>query len=128
MLPRKKPATEIVLPRIPEGVQVGPELLGHIEKLKYSDQNVAYEDKFSELAKRVFLQKKDTNQVGELIDQSYQWETGLEKMGILGLLDLPHFEEASMQQCASNNCKQSHMEGIYGWTSPSPYLLILLRT
>jgi hypothetical protein len=28
--PCKKPAAEIVLPRIPAGVQVGPELLGHV--------------------------------------------------------------------------------------------------
>jgi hypothetical protein len=34
--PRKKPAAEIVLPRIPAGVQVEPELLGHVGKLKYS--------------------------------------------------------------------------------------------
>jgi hypothetical protein len=31
------------------------------------------------------------NPVGQPIDQSYQWATRLEKMGILGLLDLPHF-------------------------------------
>jgi hypothetical protein len=30
--PRKKPTTKIVLPRIPEGVQVGPELLGYVEE------------------------------------------------------------------------------------------------
>jgi hypothetical protein len=59
--PRKKPATEIVLPRIPEGVQVGPELLGHVGKLKYSDHDVADEAKFPELAKRVFLQTTGTN-------------------------------------------------------------------
>jgi hypothetical protein len=89
--PRKKPATEIVLPRIPEGVQVGPELLGHIGKLKYSDHDVADEAKFLELAKRVFIQTTGTNRVGEPIDQPYQWATGLQKMRILGLLDLPHF-------------------------------------
>jgi hypothetical protein len=30
--PRKKPTTEIILPCIPDGVQVGPELLGHIKE------------------------------------------------------------------------------------------------
>jgi hypothetical protein len=89
--PHKKPAAKIILLRIPEGVQVGPDLLGHIGKLKYSDQDVADEDKFLEIAKRVFLQTMGTNQVGEPIEQPLQWETGLQKMGILGLLDLPHF-------------------------------------
>jgi hypothetical protein len=32
-----------------------------------------------------------TNPFGEPIYQLYQWETGLDKMGILGLLGLPHF-------------------------------------
>jgi hypothetical protein len=32
-----------------------------------------------------------TNPFGEPIDQSLQWATRLEKTGILGLLDLPHF-------------------------------------
>jgi hypothetical protein len=32
-----------------------------------------------------------TNPFGEPISQPLQWETGLEKTGILGLLDLPHF-------------------------------------
>jgi hypothetical protein len=31
--PRKKPAVEIVLPHIPEGVQVETELLGHLGSL-----------------------------------------------------------------------------------------------
>jgi hypothetical protein len=47
--PRKKPAAEIVLPRIPAGVQVGPELLGHIGKLKYSYHDVSDETKFPNL-------------------------------------------------------------------------------
>jgi hypothetical protein len=89
--PRKKPAAEIVLPRIPDGVQVGPDLLGHIGKLKYSDHDVADEDKFLELAKRVYMETVGTNPFGEPIDQPLQWETGLEKTGILGLVDLPHF-------------------------------------
>jgi hypothetical protein len=66
-------------------------LLGQVEKLKYSDQDVAYIDKFLKFAKRVYLQTMGTNVVGELIDQPLQWATGLEKIGILGLLDLPHF-------------------------------------
>jgi hypothetical protein len=89
--PHKKHATKIILPHIPEGVQLGPELLGHIGKLKYSYHDVADEAKFSELSKRVFIQTIDTNRVGKLIEQPLQWVVGLQKKGILGLLDLPHF-------------------------------------
>jgi hypothetical protein len=89
--PRKQPDASIVLPCIPDGVQVKPDLLGQIEKLKYSDQNIIDIEKFLEFAKRVYLQTMGVNAVGELIDQSLQWAIGLEKMGILGLLDLPHF-------------------------------------
>jgi hypothetical protein len=53
--PRKKLAVEIVLPCIPARVQVGPELLGHIGRLKYSDHDVTDEENFPKLAKRVFL-------------------------------------------------------------------------
>jgi hypothetical protein len=77
--PRKKPATEIILPWIPDGVQVGPDLLGYIGKLKYSDHDVADEDKFLELAKRVYMETVGTNPFGEPISQPLQWETGLEK-------------------------------------------------
>jgi hypothetical protein len=89
--PRKKPAAEIVLPRIPEGVQVDPQLLGHVGKLKYSDHDVADETKYPELAPQVFMQKIVVNQLGETITQPHQWATGLDRTGILGLLKIPHF-------------------------------------
>jgi hypothetical protein len=62
--PRKKPAVEILLPCIPAGVHVGPELLGHVGKLKYSDHDVANEAKFLELAQRVFIQTIGTTHLG----------------------------------------------------------------
>jgi len=89
--PRKKLAAEIILPCIPEGVQLGPELLGLIEKIKYFDHDVADEAKFLELVKRVFIQTTGTNRVGKPIEQPLQWAAGLQKMRILGVLDLPHF-------------------------------------
>jgi hypothetical protein len=70
---------------------VGSDLLGHIDKLKYSDHDVADADKFLEFAKRVYMETVGVNSVGEPIDQPLHWETGLEKTRILGLLDLPHF-------------------------------------
>jgi hypothetical protein len=89
--PRNKPTIEIILPCIPDGVQVGPELLCHIRKFKYLDHDIADEDKFLELAKRVYMETVGTSLFGEPLDRPLQWETELEKTRILGLVDLPHF-------------------------------------
>jgi hypothetical protein len=80
-----------VLPCIPEGVQVEPQLLGHVGKLKYSDHDVSDDTKYPELAPRVYMQNIVVNQLGETISQPHQWAVGLDRTGILGLLQLPHF-------------------------------------
>jgi hypothetical protein len=86
--PREKPTSEIVPPRIPDGVQVGLELLGHIRKLKYLDHDIVDENKFLELAKRVYMETVGTSRFGELFDQPLQWATRLQRTIILGLVDL----------------------------------------
>ena len=108
--PHKKHTTKIVLPHIPDGVQVGPDLLGHIGKLKYSNHDIANTNKFLELAKRVYMEIVGMNPFGELIDQPLQWEIGLEKMGILHLLDLPHFGRGQY----TNSCVKQLMEFTHG--------------
>jgi hypothetical protein len=77
--PRKKPAAEIVLPRIPAGVQVGPELLGHVGKLKYSDHDVADEAKFPELAQRVFIQTIGTTHLENRLTSHTSGQLGWRK-------------------------------------------------
>jgi hypothetical protein len=56
-------------------------LLGHIEKIKYSDHDVVDTDKFLEFSKRVYLDTMGVNLVGEQIDQSLRWATRLDKTG-----------------------------------------------
>jgi hypothetical protein len=104
--PRKQPVATLILPRILDGVRVESGLLGHVEKLKYSDYNVADTEKFLEFAKRVYIQTVGVNAVGEPIDQPLQWTTGLEKTWILGLLDLPHFDRGQY----INSCIKQLME------------------
>jgi hypothetical protein len=65
--------------------------LGHIGKLKYSDHDVVDEDKFLELAKRVYMDMVGMDPFGEPINQPLQWETRMEKTRILGMVYLPHF-------------------------------------
>jgi hypothetical protein len=80
-----------MLPRIPEEVQVEPQLLGHVGKIKYSDHDVSDDTKYLELAPRVFMQNIMVNQLGEMIIQPHEWAVGLDRTSILGLLKLPHF-------------------------------------
>jgi hypothetical protein len=46
-LTSQEPVEQIVLPCNTYGVQVGPDLLGHVEKLKYSYHDISGETKFS---------------------------------------------------------------------------------
>jgi hypothetical protein len=48
-------------------------------------------DKFPEFVKRVYLQTVVLDVFGQSVNQPIQWVAGLEKMGILCLLELPHF-------------------------------------
>jgi hypothetical protein len=70
------------------------DLLVHINKVKYSSHDVGDADKFLKFAKRAYLEMVGTNSVGEPIDQPLRWATGLDKIGILGMLDIPHFGRA----------------------------------
>jgi hypothetical protein len=108
--PRKQPVTTIVFLQRPEGVQVKSDLLGYVEKLKYSDHDVTDTGKFPEFMKRVYLQTVGINRVGEPVDQPLRWATGLEKMGILGLLDLPHFGRGQY----ANSCIKQLMAVTHG--------------
>jgi hypothetical protein len=68
--PCKKPTTKIVLPRIPEGVHVPKNLLGYVEKLRYSDHNVTDTDTLLEFAKQFYLQTVGIGPFGEPINES----------------------------------------------------------
>jgi hypothetical protein len=80
-----------VLPCIPEGVQVDPQLLGHVEKLKYSDHDILDETKYPKLVPMVFMHNIVVNQLGEMISQPHHWAVGLDRTGILEFFKLPHF-------------------------------------
>jgi hypothetical protein len=66
---RRKAVTTIVFPRIQEGVQAMPNLLGCMEKLHYSDHDVVDMDKFPEFASKVYLDSVGTGPFGDPILQ-----------------------------------------------------------
>ena len=67
--PCRKVVTTIVLPCILEGVRVVANLLGHVEKLWYSDHDVTDMDKFPEFAKKFYLDTVGIGPFGEPIVQ-----------------------------------------------------------
>jgi hypothetical protein len=54
-------------------------LLGYVEKLKYSYHDVTETDKFLEFAKQVYLQTVGLDPFGAPVHQPLQWVVGLEK-------------------------------------------------
>jgi hypothetical protein len=114
-----------VLPHIPEGVQVDPQLLGHAEKLKFSNHDVEDDTKYPKLAPQIFMQKIVVNQLGESITQPHQWATGLDRTRILGLLKIPHFGKG---QYATSCVKQmlSVMHGGDIWLDKHIHIMVEL--
>jgi hypothetical protein len=77
MVPMQASHTTIILPCIPEGVQATPTLLGCMEKLKYSDHDVADTGKFPEFAQQVYMDNIGTRPFGDPILQPKPWEVRL---------------------------------------------------
>jgi hypothetical protein len=67
--PCRQATTTIVLPCILEGVRITGNMLGHMEKLRYSYHDVTDMDKFPEFAKKVYLQTMGIGPFGEPINQ-----------------------------------------------------------
>jgi hypothetical protein len=99
-----------MLPRIPEGVQTTPTLLGCMEKLRYSDHDVADEGKFPEFAQQVYLDSIGIGPFGDPILQPKPWAAGLENTGILNLLEIPHFGRGK----EVNNCIKQLIAVLHG--------------
>jgi hypothetical protein len=108
--PCKQPDTTIILPCIPEGVQTTPTLLGCMEKLKYSDHDVADTGKFPEFAQQVYMDNIGTRPFGDPILQPKPWAVGLANTGILNLVEIPHFGRGK----EVNNCVKQLMAVLHG--------------
>jgi hypothetical protein len=81
-----------------------------VEKLRYSDHDATDTNKFPEFTKQVYLQTVGVDPFGEPIHQPVQWATGLAKIRILGLLDLPHFGRGQY----ANSCIKKLMAVTHG--------------
>ena len=56
------------------------------------------------------MQTITVNQLGETINKPHQWEVGLDRIGILGLLKLPHFGRGQY----TTSCIKKLLEVMHG--------------
>jgi hypothetical protein len=80
-----------LLPRTLAGVTIVIELLGCVDKLRYSDCDVRDMDKFLDLLQQVYLERRGVNAKGIPIMEPKQWIHGLYNTCIMNLLEIPNF-------------------------------------
>jgi hypothetical protein len=78
------------MPNILEGMKVDDEMVG-VDALKYSDHDVTDAIKFPDLAPQSYLESRGEGPSSAPLLEPIQWILGLYNMGIMNLLDIPHF-------------------------------------
>jgi hypothetical protein len=81
----------LVMPKIPEGVQIDDEMVGGVNTMKYSDHDVADTIKFLDLSQQNYMESRGEGPSGAPLLEPAQWILGLYNTGIMNLLDIPHF-------------------------------------
>jgi hypothetical protein len=66
-------------------------MLGNISSLNFFDHDITDEQKFPELAREKYLCIKSVTSIGVILLEMQMWAIGIEKLGILNLLKVPHF-------------------------------------
>jgi hypothetical protein len=70
------------------GVSSEGEMLGNISNLKFMDHDIIDAQKFPELAKEQYFRTRSIPSIGEILLEPHEWVLGLEKEGILNLLEI----------------------------------------
>ena len=81
-----------------------------MERLRYSDYDVADTKKFPEFVQQVYMDSIGTGPFRGPMMHPKQWATGLENTWILKLMEIPHFGRGG----AVNNCVKQLMEVFHG--------------
>jgi hypothetical protein len=66
-------------------------MLGKVVGLNFMDHDITDEKKFLDLARENYLHTRSVPRTGEIMLETHEWVIGLEKAGILNLLEIPHF-------------------------------------
>jgi hypothetical protein len=117
---QKEEKYDLVEPEIPPGVIVEGDMLGAIPSLKFTDHDLSDEKKFPDLAPRKYLKTFIDPETSFIRVEPKTWATGLEKSGILNLLQIPHFgRSVEINACVKMLLRCIHGD-IYGWTELCP--------
>ena len=66
-------------------------MIGKIDRLKYADHDTNDSGKFPQFAPRTYLHSIHYTEIGATLLEVKQWATGLDKAGLLKMLNVPHF-------------------------------------
>ena len=66
-------------------------MTGKIDRLKYADHNTNDQGKFPQFAPGTYLHSVHYQETEATLLEVKQWATGLDKAGLLNMLDVPHF-------------------------------------
>jgi hypothetical protein len=66
-------------------------LLGCVEKLRYADHDVSDTEKLPEFAQQVYMESRGIRPFGDPMMQPKKWVASLANIGILNLVEIPHF-------------------------------------
>jgi hypothetical protein len=81
----------LVLPNILKGVHVDDDMVGAVNSIKYFYHEVVYVAKFPDLTPQIYLESRGEGSSGMPLLEPTQWILGLYNIGIMNLLDVPHF-------------------------------------
>jgi hypothetical protein len=100
----------IVMPKIPNGVKTGDNMVGGVDSLKYSNHDVSDAIKFPYLAAQSYLESRGEGPSGMPLLEPTQWILGLYNTDIMNLLDILHFRHGKH----INGCVKQLLARVHG--------------
>jgi hypothetical protein len=85
-------------------------MVGGVDTIKYSDHDVADAVKFPDLVPQNYLESRGEGPSGTPLLEHVQWILGLYNIGIMNLLDIPHFGHGKH----INGCVKKILERVHG--------------
>lgn len=105
---------------LPEKVPFEGALLGHIPALKMEDWDLVDNEKFLHLATNKYLAKIYYEGTGVMRLEPMKWVAGVEKVGLLNMLWVPHFSRTSINMMCIHQLLTLVHDECLRWETPSP--------
>jgi hypothetical protein len=108
--PSKEKELTLSLPKIMDGVRIVGDMLGYINKLRCYDHDVKNMEKNHEFVSQVYMERKEEGPSGAPILEPKSWIAELYNMGIMNLLEIPHFGRGK----GVNSCVKQCLALVHG--------------